>query len=73
MQTKYIIVAEPKEGIVRYFSFTGGSPSWVADAKQAFVFPSLYAVKSMRKGLYQKGLVIRVVELTRKTLSGQAG
>jgi hypothetical protein len=72
MQSKYIIVAEPKEGVVRYFSFVQGSPAWIADAKQAFVFPSLYAVKSMRKGLYQKGLVIRVVELTRKSLSDQA-
>lgn len=72
MRNKYIIVAEPKEGVIRYFSFVKGSPVWVSDPKQAFVFPSIYAVKSMRKGLYQKGLVIRVIELTRKSLSDQA-
>ena len=72
MKTKYIITAEPSTGQSRFFGIIKGSPHWVSDPKQAFVFPSLYSVKSMRKGLYQKGLVIRVVELPRKTLSGQA-
>jgi hypothetical protein len=72
MKTKYIITAEPAQGQPRYFGFVKGSPSWTIDPKQAFVFPSLYSVKSMRKGLYQKGLVIRVVELPSKALSGQA-
>jgi hypothetical protein len=72
MKTKYIITAELATGQSRFFSIIKGSPHWVSDPKQAFIFPSLYSVKSMRKGLYQKGLVIRVVELTSKTLSGQA-